>query len=941
MAIERFFLGWDRPCLHEAARWLLERYGGERAWDMSGVVVVTPGARAGRRLMEILVERAGSRVLTPPRMVTPGSLPELLYEPHRRVADDLRAILARVHALRGDVSEHVQLLMSTPPERDDIAGWWRLADELRALDDALAGDLLTPRDVPQKLGLERQDRFVEEDRWRVIAELHEEYQATLDAEDWIDRHAARAVAIERGACVAPGDIVLLATVELNQVTRRMLSSLSGAVMVLVHAPAEEGEAFDELGCVVADRWVDRLIELDMSRVHVADRPRDQASRVLRLLESFGPRYSVDQVTVGMGDETLAGTLRRSLGLAGVPARSAVGMNLLEASPVLFLRAMGEFVRSGRFDDFTTLLRHPDVEVYLRRTLGETDGRVALDWLTLFDRYLTDHLQQRPVKAWLGERGELLKRAWEAVVLLAATKGEEKRSLPAWSEAIAGMLGRLYAGRALDRRDAGDAPVYHALDAIAGALREQATLNPQSQTTPRTDLATAIAITLSRIAGGVVPDASSGPAVEMLGWLELLLDDVPSLIVTGVNEGQVPESMHAHAFLPDSSRRALGMLDNRGRYAREVMTLTAILHSKPEVHLITGRRTAQGDPLTPSRLLLACDERLLPERVLRLCGERSAAPSVRLLREGGRSRFIVPPPVPLVSAIQSLSVTGFRAYLACPYRFYLAHVLKLNVLDDRAVELTPQRFGDLAHETLEAFAGSDLAGSGDADLIADFLITALGEITAGKYGHGAPTAVTIQKKILEERLRQFARWQAQQTREGWAIRVTERKMEAQLDVDGEPFTISGRIDRVDVHADGRVRISDYKTSDAGKSPNKTHLSGGEWVDLQLPLYRVLAERRGLVVPGGCAPELGYIQLPKKLSEVGFAVADWNEAAHQEAIDKARWVIRQVRAGVFWPPRYPVDYHEEFAGICQDDSLDRNEALAAGNRQSHGGPGGGGA
>src|SRR5690606_11620935 len=51
------------------------------------------------------------------------------------------------------------------------------------------------------------------------------------------------------------------------------------------------------------------------------------------------------------------------------------------------------------------------------------------------------------------------------------------------------------------------------------------------------------------------------AIDLLGWLELPLDDAPHVIVTGANEPALPESLNAHRFLPDSLRRRLGLADN--------------------------------------------------------------------------------------------------------------------------------------------------------------------------------------------------------------------------------------------------------------------------------------------------------------------------------------------------------------------------------------------
>jgi len=935
MPIDRVFLGWDGPCLHKAARWLLERHATADAWDLGDVVVVTPGSRAGRRLLEVLVETAQRRVLTPPTILTPGVLPERFYASHARVADDLHARLARLHALRHAEGSLIRGLVHAPPDAEDVTGWWRLADELHTLHDTLAGELITHRDVPKRCGAAMAPS--EEERWDVLAALHELYEATLAAQGMIDRHAARAKAVNQNWCATPLHIVLLATTDLNTLTRRMLDQVCVAAKVtaLIHAPSEEAEGFDEYGCLSAGYWSARRVALDMQRVHVADRPRDQAHEALRVMEAYGGRFAADQITLGLGDEAIAPTLDRALGLAGVPVRSAVGAEVTQTSPVLFLRAMSDFLRSGRFDDFATLLRHPDVENHLRRVIGPKEA--SGQWLTLMDRYLTDHLQVKPVKQWLGKQATELKKVWDTVVQLSQSsppmeggaRQPERRPFSHWSPVIAGMLTTLYGDRTLDRHAPGDAPLFYALDAIAAALREQAALEPEVKTTPRVDLPTAIALTFSRLTGVVVPDQRHGAAVEMLGWLELQLDDAPALIVTGVNEGNIPQSVHAHVFLPNHVRSILGMLDNARRYARDAMALQAILASRDSVDLITGRRTADGDPLTPSRLLLACDERELAGRVNTLL-HPGVKPEPLLLTPGGVSRFVVPPPVPPTPPITQLSVTAFRAYLACPYRFYLSHVLKLEPLDDRAVELDALAFGNLAHDVLYAMATQGVASSPDPDVIAKFLAATLHEQTRIRYGAGAPAAVMIQQKLLEERFRAFSEWQAKQVREGWTLLGTERGMSATLEVDGEPFQIVGRVDRIDRHANGAIRIADYKTSDTAKKPKTTHRSQEQWIDLQLPLYLELARGNGLISGSKSAVELGYIQLPKKTKGVGFDAAEWTAEELEQALEVACDVIRGVRAGVFWPPTYPPEFGEVYSGICQDEALDRAEALAEGDR-----------
>ncbi|HLA85671.1 MAG TPA: hypothetical protein VJL29_12840, partial [Thermoguttaceae bacterium] len=58
MPIKREFLGWDRPGLSLAVDWLIDRFGTPDALDLGRAIVAVPGGRAGRRLLERLVEVA-------------------------------------------------------------------------------------------------------------------------------------------------------------------------------------------------------------------------------------------------------------------------------------------------------------------------------------------------------------------------------------------------------------------------------------------------------------------------------------------------------------------------------------------------------------------------------------------------------------------------------------------------------------------------------------------------------------------------------------------------------------------------------------------------------------------------------------------------------------------------------------------------------------------
>ena len=190
------------------------------------------------------------------------------------------------------------------------------------------------------------------------------------------------------------------------------------------------------------------------------------------------------------------------------------------------------------------------------------------------------------------------------------------------------------------------------------------------------------------------------AVELQGWLELLFEDAPHLVVAGLNDGCVPEAIAGDAFLPEALREKLGLKTNGARLARDAYVLAALdacRRAGGRLDLLFGKVSAVGDPLRPSRLLLQCAEADLPGRVKFLFREIGAG------RPGPawtRAWRLQPP---TAAPLTQVGVTAFRDYLHCPFRFYLRHALRLSAPDLHKAELDASDFGTLCHSALEAMA----------------------------------------------------------------------------------------------------------------------------------------------------------------------------------------------------------------------------------------------
>ncbi len=111
-----------------------------------------------------------------------------------------------------------------------------------------------------------------------------------------------------------------------------------------------------------------------------------------------------------------------------------------------------------------------------------------------------------------------------------------------------------------------------------------------------------------------------------------------------------------------------------------------------------------------------------------------------------------------------------------------------------------------------------------------------------------------------------------------------------DIHDRSVKLVGRVDRIDKHVQtGQYRVLDYKTSETASTPKATHRSKDEWIDLQLPLYRLLVRSEGIT----SNVELGYIQLPGDLSKNRTeAIADWTDAELLDAENLARSIAADI-------------------------------------------------
>ena len=212
-----------------------------------------------------------------------------------------------------------------------------------------------------------------------------------------------------------------------------------------------------------------------------------------------------------------------------------------------------------------------------------------------------------------------------------------------------------------------------------------------------------------------------------------------------------------------------------------------------------------------------------------------------------------------------AVSRVERYLQCPFRYFAETVLRLGEERDEEPWMSPQERGVLVHELFERFfAEWQSAGRGAISNDAlDEAVAVFRRIAAERLEHLAEGDRALERTFV------FGSAAAQGLAErAFAVEaddprpVVERLLEHELDgtfafagVDGvRDVALRAKADRIDLLADGTLRIVDYKI---GRAPHRKRA-------LQLAVYGATAEQalRGHRARDWTVSRAGYVAFKEK-------------------------------------------------------------------------------
>lgn len=964
-------LGWERPAVELVAERLL-RLNEENPELFRRSIVVVPTRESSRSLREVLAEKSANRAILIPRIILPTQI--LPLDPSS-TATDIEQYSSWFCELDPEqVHEQYPALFPTRPATEFNPDWqFSVAEQLQQLRFRLDNYLITPDAIISRLtgplaSQIGQDVAAEEAaRWASINTLFSLVDTRLGQHGKVSRAEAIRRALSSLRWPGSSRLMILACLpQLLPYLQEAVTVLSqqdgGRIEAWVHAPEDFAAFFSPWGIPTED-WTRRIIPLEEDRIHVT--AHEEALAKCAVKQVACAANAGHSVTLGVCDTQFTPSLEQAFSQQNWtlydPSERSVRATDLALLPRQLLEAARPPEKASALDALMrnqVMLRIMNVQQPVSCCLLLDD--VAQTHFPETARAMEDtfvRLHQQSPDKYAGTL-DYLKKVRRLVKDIAGTG-----SLPSALNQVADLLVTSFTE---------DGHYSQCARELAAILTSMADFQAGKQETLAFDTSLSLISRLFDQTAIQAPDDRSDSAIDALGWLELPYARGSHLVLTGMHEDCVPERSGSDPFLPDSLCKAMGLEHAASRLARDSFLFLALLASHRDTDIIVARNTPDRTPITPSKLLLRCGDsppERLSDRVRHLFISMNAAeqcpPYDRgdwFLHAPGQdappARADSPQPNPYeplesLSLITShvrnkwtntkepLSPSTLKSFLANPLRFWLEHEFDLSPWDaytDHKISTDPLDTGNLVHEILRLLTTAfptwrDGLTAEEVESAARQLTE---EVILRQFGSTPPLSVSVLKSQLADSLSEFAYLHFEDLCAGWTVLDTERAGSLEL---SPGITIQMRIDRIDRHKDGTMRVIDYKTHT--HSPKDKHLAivahpelyrylmGGlpllmdakkpkRWIDVQLPLYGEFVRRLY-----SCSEdvELAYYNIPVTSNPVAFKPFVMSPDMWQSALETARMVALMIKRGLCLIPTEPFSNSndETFGGLAPERDL----------------------
>jgi RecB family exonuclease len=411
-------------------------------------------------------------------------------------------------------------------------------------------------------------------------------------------------------------------------------------------------------------------------------------------------------------------------------------------------------------------------------------------------------------------------------------------------------------------------------------------------------------------------------IQVLGLLELRGLDFSRVFCLGMNSGVLPAPPRSLPLLSVPEKRQVlgGTYQSQHHFAAELFAnlLGAASHLTFTRPKLVEQEERVSTPLYPGEW---SETKMAILSVPHPAWLRSKA--VRAVFGAARSPLWPGYADHLLSLAMpsQISLSQISTALGCPCRFLLEHVLKVRELPEIEAGMDPRERGQLLHEVLALFA-SEFREVLEQERVWDHE-RAQGLLREAVQKVLAPLSFDLHWQAEADRwlgesglLWEWLRLERERFEAGWRWLDTEVVFQG-LHCQDWPFTLKGRIDRLDYHSENAdLVVWDYKS---GEIPQKQKVLEDQ-EEPQLPCYLLAVEQGHVPVnPSAAGLRAGFIGLKSprshhlKHEDFNATPEKWQAAALAFA-ERVGALGRLLAAGDFHPDPNPAPAGKSL-GVCQ--------------------------
>lgn len=649
-------------------------------------------------------------------------------------------------------------------------------------------------------------------------------------------------------------------------------------------------AFDKFG-IPLPSWLENSIDIDCSGINICTDSREQAKEIAK---SATENFADAAISAEEGKSSFA--IRTELSALGCDSFSPEGEKLSDGDVFAFVKLLADYFKNENSQTLFSLLNSPIIINFLR---------INFDRETQKLRQICDKLNFEKFAAKLPQAINLCEQKDSEIFM-----GLQTLLKAPCASAAKKIREILYACFKIYKSPS---PQFNrACEAIFEGLKELEKANARGF---HFNIADSLHLLAEFSDARIFDSVRLENQIYIKNWLEIFWSSEKHLLLGDFNDGKVPEKIFGDAYLPDSLRTLAGIRNSKKRNIRDSFMLQTLLLTRPKsLAFFLPKTDFNGEPLTPSRLLLQ-NAPNLPQKVKHIFSSRPETKNSSFFDSSWKLK------IPDAN-IEYLSATDFKAYIKCPFTFYLERILKMKKTDTDKEELDAMQIGSIVHSAMEKMSKNK---SYKIDELFADAKKAFEEDLRKFVGDEISPAIEIQKELLYSRLWAAAECEIKHRAQGWKTIHTEKDFSS-LEIEG--VKIKMRIDRIDENANGDILIIDYKTTDKPKAErNKSiiesaHFKGSaddpEWKDLQMPLYREALMRE---FPGkniNCA----YFLLPKDTDNAQIDI--WPEIFEMQksAMKCAAEIVKEIKNKNFHPsPKSELaKNYSEYFGFANAEKLE---------------------